>query len=176
MLYNKQYNEVVSMSNYCVYSSSPDSCTKRFCGTMEECEQWITDNKHRFPGYVTLKIQPPEESAKWERDFDIHSGGSVYEQMNKIDDAESLNENYGIKNTRKLQESTKYEYEVYMDSNSSDEDEFFTDLRLAKKFAKYLAKRYCPQDPGSYAVIRRGPRGGDPNIQEWPIIAKIKDD
>lgn len=80
------------MSNYCVYSSSPDSCTKRFCGTMEECEQWITANKHRFPGYVTLRIQPDDESARWERDFDINSGNSIYEQMNDIDDDDSLEE------------------------------------------------------------------------------------
>lgn len=84
------------MSNYCVYSSSPDSCTKRFCGTMEECEQWITANKHRFPGYVTLRIQPDDESARWERDFDINSGNSIYDQMNKIDDSESLDESCNV--------------------------------------------------------------------------------
>lgn len=83
---------------YKVISSSPDSCTERFRGTKEEYEQWIKDNNYRFPGYVTLKIQPAEESAKWERDFDIHSGGSIYEQMNKIDDKESLNERYNVRN------------------------------------------------------------------------------
>lgn len=82
---------------YKVISSSPDSCSERFRGTKEECEQWVKDNKYRFPGYVTLKIQPAEESAKWERDFDTHSGGSVYEQMNKIDDTESLNEKYNVR-------------------------------------------------------------------------------
>ena len=90
---NKQYK---------VISSSPDSCSERFTGTKEECEQWVKDNKYRFPGYVTLKIQPAEESAKWERDFDIHSGGSVYEQMNKIDDTESLNEKYDVRTIKEL--------------------------------------------------------------------------
>lgn len=122
------------MSNYCVYSSSPDSCTKRFCGTMEECEQWITDNKYRFPGYVTLKIQPAEESAKWERDFDIHSGGSVYEQLNKIDDNKSLDE--------KLKESfydeddyaNDYEYEEWTwDGLKDDIDVNMCDVRLNGK-------------------------------------------
>ena len=81
------------MSTHCVYSSSPDSCDKRFCGTEEECEQWIKDNEYRFPSFVRLTIQPAEESARWNRDFDIHSG-SIYEQMNEIDDELSLDEKY----------------------------------------------------------------------------------
>lgn len=96
---NKQYK---------VISSSLDSCSERFTGTKEECEQWVKDNKYRFPRYVTLKIQPAEESARWERDFDIHSGGSVYEQLNKIDDSKSLNERGNVKNQRKLNEKRSF--------------------------------------------------------------------
>lgn len=95
---NKQYK---------VISSSPDSCTERFRGTKEECEQWVKDNKYRFPGYVTLKIQPAEESAKWGRDFDIHSGESIYEKMNKIDDSEAL-ERENVKTQRKTRKLKEY--------------------------------------------------------------------
>ncbi len=78
--------------------------------------------------------------------------------------------------TNKSIKESYYEYEVYMDSGISDEDEFFSDLRKAKTFAKKLAKEYCPKDSGSYAIIKRGPRNGDPVTDKWEIINKIKYD
>ena len=66
--------------NYCVYSSSGDSCYKEFTGTEDECNSWIENNKQRFPKFVNLKIQPESEPAKWSRDFDINESKSIREE------------------------------------------------------------------------------------------------
>lgn len=63
------------------------------------------------------------------------------------------------------------EYEVYFDSGLSDEDEFFTDLRQAKKYAKELVKKYGPKESDTPAIIKKN--NGDPLPDNWNVIDKI---
>ena len=69
--------------------------------------------------------------------------------------------------------TNKWEYEVYADSNSMDEDEFFDDLKSAKKFAIELATKLKELDPGANVIIKRGLKG-DSKPDEWDIITRVK--
>jgi hypothetical protein len=63
------------------------------------------------------------------------------------------------------------EYEVYFDSGISDEDEFFTDLRQAKKYAKQLVNKYGPKDGNAPAIIKKN--NGDSLPDNWDVVDKI---
>lgn len=63
------------------------------------------------------------------------------------------------------------EYEVYFDSGLSDEDEFFTDLRQAKKYAKELVKKYGSKESDAPAIIKKS--NGDSLSDNWDVVDKI---
>lgn len=88
-------------------------------------------------------------------------------KVNYPEDLESLTK---FNESKSIKESIT-EYEVYMDSGLSDEDEFFTDLRQAKRYAKQLVKEYGPKDGNAPAIIKRN--NGDPLPDNWEVVYKI---
>ena len=96
---------------------------------------------------------------------------NLYEKLNRLDD--SLVESKRVVKKKKLTENYK-EYEVYMDTGMSDEDEFFRDIRNAKRFAKDLVKRYGKLDNNAPAIIKRN--NGDPLPDNWPVLYTVKYD
>lgn len=67
--------------------------------------------------------------------------------------------------------SIKEEYEVYLDTGMDDTDEFFKDIRQAKKFAKQLLKGYASENDNPVAIIKKS--NGDSLPDNWPIIDEI---
>jgi hypothetical protein len=74
-----------------------------------------------------------------------------------------------LKESKSIKEDV--EYEVYFDSGISDEDEFFTDLRQAKKYAKQLVNKYGPKDGNAPAIIKKN--NGDSLPDNWDVVDKI---
>ena len=117
--------------------------------------------------------------------YDFDDIDDKYSCINSIRDSfkdektiskEELEQFIGSHNGKdKVNESTlikeSVEYEVYMDSGLSDEDEVFDSLVKAKDFAKQLAKKYGPQDNRAPAIIKRN--NGEELPDNWEIVYKV---
>lgn len=156
----------LSSDMYCVYRSSSEGCYKEFTGTKKECEQWISNNKNRFPSFVRLTIQSEGESPIWARDFDT----SVNEDVDGVGFKDSTAFWYTI--------TTRSMWDDDINKRASFTDETYHSLRnameKAREFSKtcashvitgveevYAEPNMKPVKTGAYWELRRG---------EWNLI------